>query len=340
MARGGFHGGGFHSGGHHSGGGFRGGGSHFSGGGHYSGGSHYSGVRYGGGSSGGGDDGVLLITYLLVGAVVLILYFLSAIAEGAVPGLNLVNLGMFVLSGFLFYFSLRDFERTADLKKLKRIKAPNPYVTGRVWNGSTLAYKKSDKRSWVGKYNYEYQISFYDPDFGTENAIKVKETMTRTPKILWMNLRVWLFFGIVFGLSTFFFYETVIPYFENMIMTDMAFEFIDDLVFYLPAILTLLCSIATMIISKVRDRILYKCAERIVNDNTSAKERSKTESYITSQLSKKWYYNFCPNCGAVASHALRSCSSCGSSLEVKSFDTGEPGAVHRITSGVGKENKE
>ena len=123
-------------------------------------------------------------------------------------------------------------------------------------------------------------------------------------------------------------------------MTDIAFKFIDELVFYLPSILTVLCSIATIIITKAKDRILYKCAERIVNDNTSAEEREKTESFITSELSKKWYHNFCPNCGAPASHALRSCSSCGSSLEVKSFNTGAPGAVHRVSSSAEKENKE
>lgn len=335
MASGGFHGGSSHSGGHHSSGGF-GGGSHFSGGSHYSGGGggHY----YGGGSSGGVGGDIEFWIYLIVGGAALIIFFLIAVAQGNIPGLNLINLGIFVLSAFLFYAGLKDTDRTSDLNELKRYKKNQSSLKGKVWNGRT-PYKKGDNMTWVALYTNEYRISFYDPEYGEENAMKVKETMDRTPKIVWMNPYVWLVLGIVFFFSTFFFYECVIPYFERMIMTDIAFAFIDELVFYLPSVLTLLCAITTIVISKVKDRLLHKCAERIVNDNAASAEREKTENFIASELGKKWYHNFCPNCGAKANFALRSCSSCGSSLEVKDFDKEKPGAVHRISSDSEKENK-
>jgi len=338
MARGGFHGGSSHSGGHHSGGG-----GHHSSGGHYGGGGHYSGGSFfgggssrsgggysGGGSSygGGGDNLIMFVCSVLAGGAFLILYLIVMIAEGNIPGMNLVNLGIFIASGVIFSLGLKEFDRTSDLNDL--IKYKGEYVSGKVWKGNSIAYKKGDKLSWAGKYNYEYRISFYDPEFGKENARKVLETIDRTPRIIWINPFAWLVLGGVFFVSTFFFYECVIPHFERMKMTDLAFWFIDELVFYLPSILTLLCSIACLLIVKYKDRILYKCAERIVEDNTSSGEIAKTEEFITSRLSQKWYHNSCPNCGAPASFALRSCQSCGSSLEVKSFESEMPGAVHKV----------
>ena len=114
-------------------------------------------------------------------------------------------------------------------------------------------------------------------------------------------------------------------------MTDEAFAFMDDFIFYLPSILTLLCAVTGLIMVKVKDKLLYKCAYRIVHDNIAAEERMKTESIIASKLSSKWYYNRCPNCGAEASKALRICTHCGASLEVKSFEDGISGAIHRIS---------
>jgi len=340
MARGGHHGGSSHSGGHHSGGGhFGGGGGHYSGGGGFSGGGHYSGGGYSGGGSSGGGGGYFLgeiVFFLILGGAYLLISFLMAIADGAVPGLNLVNLGMFILSGFIFFFGLRDFDRTFDLIQLRKYKGDYPAIQGKVWNGLAMAHRKGDKRSSVGKYTNEYRISFSDPEYGVENARKVKETMNRTPKILWINPFMWLVIGLLSFASTFFFYEAVIPYFERMIMTDIAFWFIDELVFYLPSIITLLCAIATEIIKHAKDNILHKCAERIVNDIDAYEARTKTEEEIKDTLSKKWYHNSCPNCGAPASSAIKSCLNCGSSLEVISFESGTVSGVHRVSEDANK----
>ena len=139
MARGGFHGGGFHSGGHHGGGGFHGGG--FSGGGFSGGG--FSGGHSGGGFRGGGyrgfrgghggfrnndDDDFLVregsafLFYFaiagIIGFVLIILLFVQMIIDHEVPGLNLINLGLFIVSWFILVLSLRHYERTSDLKDL------------------------------------------------------------------------------------------------------------------------------------------------------------------------------------------------------------------------------
>jgi hypothetical protein len=97
MARGGHHGGGFHGGGHHfSGGGFHGGGG-FSGGGYH-----------GGSGGGGGGDPIGFIGEIVIFGLVLLGYFVYAVAEGEIPGLNLINLGMFVASGVFFFLALKD----------------------------------------------------------------------------------------------------------------------------------------------------------------------------------------------------------------------------------------
>ena len=52
----------------------------------------------------------------------------------------------------------------------------------------------------------------------------------------------------------------------------------------------------------------------------------------------KWYYNVCPNCGSAASPDIRSCKHCGTSLEVRSFESENPSAVHRISSEAEKDD--
>ena len=328
MARGGHHGGGFHGGGHHFGG-FHGGGF---------GGSYHGGGYHGGGGyySGGDDDDFGLLAYkirgVIVGGVVLC-FFIVRVAEGNFPGLDLINLGMFAFSILLFVLGLKQYKRTSALYKLNG--QPVSEKEFQVWHADYQNYGPasiSDKVSWFGKYEKKYRIAFYDRDFGYENIRKVRELMQRTPWIVWMNSFVWLVIGIICTISNFFFYESVIPVFENMIMTDEAFAFIDDFVFYLPAGLTLLCALSCFVLVKVRDSLLYKCAVRIVEDNNAAYEKMKTENFIAARLSTKWYYNNCPNCGADAKTGMRFCNHCGTSLEVKDISKEPVSSVHRISA--------
>ena len=346
MASGGFHGGGGHVGGHHSGGGGFGGGGFSSGGfsgGGFGGGSHYHGGGYYGGFNNHGDDdmGQGLITYLkFVLTVITVTVFgalFTLVGEDEIQGFNYSNLIIFVVSGLFFFFALKDSYRLSILKEFKKGYLPTVY--GCVWKGDYAFRRIGDTNTWIDSVDKNYRIAFYDKEFGVENAKKVKETIERTPKIVWVNPGKWLFFGILCFTSSFFFYELVIPIFEQATMTDQAFAFIDEFVFYFPAGLCLLFSLACFFLIRVKDNLLYKCAERAVNDNSAAEERKQTESMIASKLSEKWFYNNCPNCGASASRALQSCSCCGTSLEVKSFDSGMTGTVHRISKEIKKNEK-
>ena len=320
MASGGFHDSGSHSGSFHS----SGGGSSFSGG--------SSGGGGGGGSYGSYDgdpgDGVVLFAYLAAAVIGGIITFLMKVAQNEIPGLNLINLAMFLVSSGFLIKSISEYHRTKALAFFKEY-GPGKNLTY-IWKGDSVSKIETDSKSWYG-YNKCYFIAFYDLDFGDENAEKAYETMTSTPKIIWVSPFVWLVLSIICLVSTFFFYESVILFFEHAIMTDFAFAFVDHLVFYFPAILCLLFAVGSFVLTKVKDNLLYECAVRVVKDNKAAAEKLEKENAISAKLSNKWYYNICPNCGAYPSQVLKHCDHCGASLEVDSFENGTQSSVHKIS---------
>ena len=320
MASGGFHDSGSHSGSFHS----SGGGSSFSGG--------SSGGGGGGGSYGSYDgdpgDAVVLFAYLAAAVIGGIITFLMKVAHNEIPGLNLINLAMFLVSSGFLIKSISEYHRTKALAFFKEY-GPGKNLTY-IWKGDSVSKIETDSKSWYG-YNKCYFIAFYDMEFGDENAEKAYETMKSTPKIIWVSPFVWLVLSIVCLISTFFFYESVIPFFEHAIMTDFAFAFVDHLVFYFPAILCLLFAVGSFVLTKVKDNLLYECAVRVVKDNKAAAEKLEKENAISAKLSNKWYYNICPNCGAYPSQVLKHCDHCGASLEVDSFENGTQSSVHKIS---------
>lgn len=320
MASGGFHDSGSHSGSFHS----SGGGSSFSGG--------SSGGGGGGGSYGSYDgdpgDAVVLFAYLAAAVIGGIITFLMKVAHNEIPGLNLINLVMFLVSSGFLIKSISEYHRTKALAFFKEY-GPGKNLTY-VWKGDSVSKIETDSKSWYG-YNKCYFIAFYDHDFGDENAEKAYETMKSTPKIIWVSPTVWLVLSIICLISTFFFYEAVIPVFERAIMTDFAFAFFDHLVFYFPAILCLLFAVGSFVLYKIKDNLLYECAVRVVKDNKAAAEKLEKENAISAKLSNKWYYNICPNCGAYPSQVLKHCDHCGASLEVDSFENGTQSSVHKIS---------
>ena len=320
MASGGFHDSGSHSGSFHS----SGGSSSFSGG--------SSGGGGGGGSYGSYDgdpgDAVVLFAYLAAAVIGGIITFLMKVAQNEIPGLNLINLAMFLVSSVFLIKSISEYHRTKALAFFKEY-GPGKNLTY-VWKGDSVSKIETDSKSWYG-YNKCYFIAFYDMEFGDENAEKAYETMKSTPKIIWVSPTVWLVLSIVCLVSTFFFYESIIPFFEHAIMTDFAFAFVDHLVFYFPAILCLLFAVGSFVLTKVKDNFLYECAVRVVKDNKAAAEKLEKENAISAKLSNKWYYNICPNCGAYPSQVLKHCDHCGASLEVDSFENGTQSSVHKIS---------
>ena len=320
MASGGFHDSGSHSGSFHS----SGGGSSFSGG--------SSGGGGGGGSYGSYDgdpgDAVVLFAYLAAAVIGGIITFLMKVAHNEIPGLNLINLAMFLVSSGFLIKSISEYHRTKALAFFKEY-GPGKNLTY-IWKGDSVSKIETDSKSWYG-YNKCYFIAFYDMEFGDENAEKAYETMKSTPKIIWVSPTVWLVLSIICLVSTFFFYESIIPFFEHAIMTDFAFAFVDHLVFYFPAILCLLFAVGSFVLTKVKDNFLYECAVRVVKDNKAAAEKLEKENAISAKLSNKWYYNICPNCGAYPSQVLKHCDHCGASLEVDSFENGTQSSVHKIS---------
>ncbi|MBQ2155580.1 MAG: hypothetical protein II438_04050 [Clostridiales bacterium] len=317
MASGEFHDSGSHSGSFHS----SGGGSSFSGGSSGGGGSY-------GSYDGDPGDGVVLFAYLAAAVIGGIITFLMKVAHNEIPGLNLINLAMFLVSSGFLIKSISEYHRTKALAFFKEY-GPGKNLTY-VWKGDSVSKIETDSKSWYG-YNKCYFIAFYDLDFGDENAKKAYETMKSTPKIIWVSPTVWLVLSIICLVSTFFFYESIIPFFEHAIMTDFAFAFVDHLVFYFPAILCLLFAVGSFVLTKVKDNFLYECAVRVVKDNKAAAEKLEKENAISAKLSNKWYYNICPNCGAYPSQVLKHCDHCGASLEVDSFENGTQSSVHKIS---------
>ena len=349
MASGGHHGGSSHSGGHHSSGGFGGGGhsgGHFSSGGFSGGGYHSYGGGFDSGYHRGGrsnlpsyrnydseDDPYTPWVYFIFIGGELICFLGAQIVAGNIPGLNLINFIIFVVAACLFIPSLNQNERTSALVEIWR----DMYSKSFIQSDSYTRERIGNKDTWAGKYDKSYLISFYNSQYGDSNAKSVYEAMKRTPRIIWIRPKTWALLAVGLFTLNFFFYETFIPYFETATMSDEAFAFFDEFIFYLPSVLALACPILSIIFVKIRDKVLYQCAYRICSNMDAEEERSATQTFIESQLSKKWYYKICPNCGAPASSALKSCTSCGSSLEVMDGDQ-HLSAMRRLNEGAGEDN--
>ena len=329
MSTGDFHGGDTHIGSYHD----SGGGDFFVGGDlfGFGGGSDYY-DSYSdpyGGSPGIVGKLITLIPFAMMGTLIITLVTIE-IFGSSFSSVNIFNLCLFCAGFVLLGFGMKDYGRTSALGSIRRGKMPK--YAGDVRHGGPTEDALCDGRSWAVENKNCYLISFSDSEFGTDNAEKVYDTMKRTPGIIWMNLFIWAGAAAAFTISHIFCYELIIPYFERAIMSDQVFAFIDALTFYLPSVLVLLCGAACFFIVRVRDNILHKCAIRIVKDNEAVEKRKEAEDYIASQLSKKWYYNICPNCGASADDTQSACKVCGSSLEVLSFESQYPGSVHRLAS--------
>ena len=325
MARGGFHGGGHHSGGHHSGG-FHGGGFHGGFGGGYRGGHGHIGGTYHGDYGDDPENAKGMLIYIGIRAgIPLTLLLLIGIYENAIPGLNFVNLAIYIVSTILFAYTLvTSWGRTACVSRLFRY--PSYAVSGYIRNYKDLPVTKdSYERTWVSTDKKAYQICLNDDN---RNGEIIQETLKSTPRIIWMNSFIWLIPGITGLLATFLFYETVIPFFENADMPDWTFKFVDELVFYAPSLLSLISALACFGLNVLRDNLLYRCAVRIVNECPAEKRIEKTAQKIGAIQAEKWYYDNCPNCGAVASTKVISCAYCGSPLEVLTVTSGK--GIHRL----------
>lgn len=343
MAHGGHHGGGFHSGGHHSGG-FHGGGFHgggFGGGGFHSGSSFHSGGyhSYHGGSydSDGRDVMVNLGVQLVIFAVGLLTVFYVNL--DSIPGYDFNNTTLFVISGVLFFVALKANCNLSDISNF--FSKETPYFSGSIYysaDGSRPYNATGSRTTWASNFNNEFAISFYNNETKDMNLKAVHETVRRTPLIVWASPAVWILITVVMAIINFGFYEAVIPYFENKVMTDEAFAFVDDFMFYLPVAIGFLSSLACLIFRRLQFKLLHECAKRIALDNKAAEDRQNTIGEIESVVARKWYYNECPNCGSLPPASLKSCPHCGTSLEVPANKEIDARVMHRNAAAVIRPN--
>ena len=278
-----------------------------------------------------------MTTLFGVGIIFTFIHFAIAIE---VPGLNWINMGIFVATGILYIVTFQHYKR---LSEISYIKKKDVFISdGRVSSADLGDERVGDRFAWYCEKDKTYSISFdesekalgksrFDDDdaYGSDNVIAVKETIKRTPKIYWISTAQWFSFSVICFFCNFFFYEAVIPFFENAVMSDFAFRIIDHIIFYLPSGLAFLSVMLCMVFTHVKDKLLYECAVRIVNDKKAKEESSKAEQSIANRLSVKWYYNICPNCGADADRSKSACKNCGSSLEVTSMSK-NVGGIHKI----------
>lgn len=332
MARGGYHGGGFHSGGHHGGGGgFHGGGYHRSGRSHY----HHS---YGNSSS-SSEEGIATGILIRMGCYTLLLLILMIrpFVENF-SSYNVINSIMMIVAVGIFFYSFAKRGRVLGVRDA--LNATEPLSFDSLCDtDDDVFYKsgeKSDGTSWYD--DKHFKLHFIDKNFRISNAITAMEEIKKWPFIMKIPDFYWVIFSCVWFVVNFFFYEAVIPCAENSIMSDAAFHFVDELVFYFPAIMILLNSVALLVISKVRLRLLRKLCIKIVTNNIDSGKIENVSEEIIKEESDIWFHNECPNCAALARVDDTRCHSCGTSLRILIPDNVPSDRRHRKFSIKKKNN--
>ena len=248
MASGGFHSGSSHSGSFHS-----------SGGGSRSGGG-YSGGGYDPG--GGGVEGFMVIGIIVIAIT---LYFFSHIQRETIPGINLITFGIYVATGFAFIPSIKAHKR---VNELERIKLKFVVSSTRIIGSEFISpVRRGTKETWVGKEDRNFRISFIEEGFGDKNLKRVKEFMRTKPIVFMLWPRVFLVIAILWCFSAPFIVTGVRNY---LIWKPISVKRIDEIakyVSYIPAVLSFLCPILSGVFVNIREKLLYKCAVQIVDEN-------------------------------------------------------------------------
>lgn len=275
-----------------------------------------------------GSDMFALIFIVLFPAISIIAFFVALdLLHQAFTGYNIITTIIFFIAFLMFIPSSRERKRFSALRSLKKSDS----FSGSVWRIREYSDDRvGNDTTWYGKKEKDYCIAFYDKEFGSKNAAAVRETMGRTSRIIWVSTETWMIFAGICVVINIFLYELVVPLLMRSYMAIKARDFFVVLIFILPSVLALIFAVLNFVYVRIRDKLLYECAVRAVNDNKAEEQKRRFERNIDRNLSKKWYYNNCPNCGAEASYSLKSCSHCGTSLEVKSFEGGAAGAIHRL----------
>ena len=129
--------------------------------------------------------------------------------------------------------------------------------------------------------------------------------------------------GIVLNIILFatnFYYELVIPVFENSMEDGPAFTFIDNMVFYTPVIFIVLFA-AYLIAGQI-----YLKKQHVENEKNVTEEHIELNAAQQRELDgklefvKRKHYMNCPNCGSARSEDESVCRFCGTSLIINGAD--------------------
>lgn len=289
---------------------------------------------YYGGSYDGDGAGTEALSLKIIFAASIVftvsfIYLVAGVFAGVITVLNWINLGFFTIGIVFLILGLKDYSRTQAIASIRKGKMPKNI--GLVWKGKGSVDAIGDSKSWAETDRVCYQISFFDRDFGTDNAEKVYDVVKNTSGIIWINPFIWLIISAVCGAVHIAFFELVVPYYAAKGISFQILKTVSAISFYLPSILVSVCGIICFLNVRIRDSILYKCALRIAEENTSELDRRDAEIFIENEMSMKWFHNKCPNCGAEADYSKLVCTQCGSSLEVSSADYGSAGSIHRLS---------
>lgn len=112
------------------------------------------------------------------------------------------------------------------------------------------------------------------------------------------------------------FYDITIVPFENMVMSDEAFEFVDFALYYLPFILILVIAFFAWWQRRKVITTARKYVHQIIDQNIMENQSLRTQAEIQAIQSSIWYYNTCPNCATEATPNGKVCAACGSSLQI------------------------
>lgn len=329
MASGGHHDGGFHTGDYHSDG-LGGFGDGL--GGDLGGKGYHSNDDYGGGS--GRSSYVPYGVPAIFTALLVLCLFVLDVWQGTgyyktIAGILSLNIVKLVVLGVSCFFIIKGCFIGTGMKALtmnpitRKINLKDWELTGKIslqYSGLTFAEKirlfllcSVDKATW-GQEPKSFRI-WLDEDCES-NKRALFELVRRTPRILWIDRRVWIV-GFILGLVINpLFYPLVIPVFEHMLMDDVTFAVIDKVVFYFPVFICLVFGILCFVTTKVKLRLLYQLDAQI----DSQFMLKYTQAAINKELSNRKYHDVCPNCGAENTGSLYYCSVCGSSLEITSDD--------------------
>lgn len=308
MARGGHHGGGSHRGGHH-GGGFHGGGHRsFSGRSrHTSSGGHYSSGSYSGGDS---DDGLFWVLMVRFGPLAM---FFILIGIAYLSCFNVLNVIIMIGSLILFIVASKKNGTTSSIETLKR----SPSVVGVGMYDDVFVrgdYGISDGVSWYT--DAHFCLSYEERNSRQRNIELSHEEVKKWPFIYTIPNKVWVIGAVIWFIVNFFFYEVVIPYAERARMSDAAFAFIDELVFYLPSIMILLSATTYFVLGRVRLKMAKAVCIKVVDTNITDNHVKITQEEIDKLYELIWFYDICPNCGSEALGKDTRCKFCGTSLKV------------------------